>query len=296
MFRPLRSLYSLRTYASLALCALAVACNSGVYALPYDASADVASTADAPSEASDVDGATSDAGKGPDAGKEPDAACLSAAPPPVGAYSLRLQAVDFADGDPSSLGFDMDDRCTTLQSSNVCALYSGASQLNQVDGNGGRDNAWGTRVVGLIAGAFSISDVTKAVNGYPSLLQVDASGAGKLVFQLDDPIKQVPIPIVLGIRATRVVNNGSVGVIGAVLDVDELIETLRDVLGTVQPSACQSSQFSALALQLRRSADIFADGTNGPYGTCNGISLALKFSGATSGAGPMPTRLNGCAP
>jgi hypothetical protein len=45
------------------------------------------------------------------------------------------------------LGYDLDGRVTTMDSSGVCTLQLGANRSTQVDGVGGIDNAWGSQLV-----------------------------------------------------------------------------------------------------------------------------------------------------
>ena len=47
-------------------------------------------------------------------------------------------------------GYDLDGVATGAASVNVCTLVDGAAPSNQVDGNGGRDNAWGAILMPVI--------------------------------------------------------------------------------------------------------------------------------------------------
>ena len=71
---------------------------------------------------------------------------------------------------------------------------------------------------------------------------------------------------------------GTDGIITGVIDTEELVELLRDALGSTDPSLCQGSTFDALALQVRQTSDIMVDGTQDPTATCNAISVGLGFT------------------
>lgn len=64
---------------------------------------------------------------------------------------------------------------------------------------------------------------------------------------------------------------------------EELVESLRQVAGALDPSLCSGSTFDSIAQQVRAASDIRDDGTNGdPSLECNAISfgIGVKLSGA----------------
>ena len=55
-------------------------------------------------------------------------------------------------------GYDLDGLTTGLDSTNVCTLTVGASPSNQIDGNGGIDNAMGSILTPILDGADKCAD------------------------------------------------------------------------------------------------------------------------------------------
>ena len=76
-----------------------------------------------------------------------------------------------------SFGFDLDRLATTKDSTDVCALTSGAPLTNQSDGDFGIDNAWGATIVPLVQTALSLPT--------PSLTVSDALGKGATTLELE---------------------------------------------------------------------------------------------------------------
>jgi len=89
------------------------------------------------------------------------------------------------------------------------------------------------------------------------------------------------------------------GTIAGIVDLQTLLDELQDVAGSVDPSFCTGPTFESLATQIRGSADIMNDGTNGdPSKTCNALSIGIGFdaTGITLGdLGPvLPPRPDLC--
>ncbi len=93
-----------------------------------------------------------------------------------------------------SLGYDLDGKQTTKDSLDVCILAAGASKTNQVDGIGGRDNAFGSTVMQVFE---SLNDLLWPPDaGPPYLLEYEVRqgiAQGKFTLQIqiaglsDDP-------------------------------------------------------------------------------------------------------------
>ncbi len=70
----------------------------------------------------------------------------------------------------------------------------------------------------------------------------------------------------------------ALGLIGGVLDTEELVEVVRDVAGTMDPMYCGALFDGLFAEPLRQASDIMKDGTQDPNSVCNGISVGLGFT------------------
>jgi hypothetical protein len=62
------------------------------------------------------------------------------------------------------IGFDIDGKDTTMQSTDVCTLATGAPIETQQDGEGGIDNAFGSQVVPILQGLFG-EDMSLGLDG-----------------------------------------------------------------------------------------------------------------------------------
>ncbi len=84
-----------------------------------------------------------------------------------------------------TFGFNLDDLVTSSSSTNVCTLLQGASPLNQVDGNDGIDNAWGSVILPIIMGVTSQSspsfDASRLIQSGAWTLQIQVTGLTNLV-------------------------------------------------------------------------------------------------------------------
>ncbi len=63
------------------------------------------------------------------------------------------------------------------------------------------------------------------------------------------------------------------GILAGILPVEPFIAELKKVAGSFSKDLCMGSTFDSIAVQLRQTADIGADGSQDPSKTCDGISL-----------------------
>ncbi|MGK4004778.1 hypothetical protein WMF31_19260 [Sorangium sp. So ce1036] len=68
------------------------------------------------------------------------------------------------------------------------------------------------------------------------------------------------------------------GTIAGVLETDVLVEELRSVIGTIEPSFCESTGLDSTLDQVRRASDIMKDGGQDPGQECNAISIGIGFT------------------
>jgi hypothetical protein len=93
--------------------------------------------------------------------------------PPLAGMTFAVHEVFLGEadrqGDPPSItawkayGRDIDGLTTTTLSTDVCTLTAGSPKQNQVDGNNGFDNAWGSVILPIIESAASLSTPSKQV-------------------------------------------------------------------------------------------------------------------------------------
>jgi hypothetical protein len=67
------------------------------------------------------------------------------------------------------------------------------------------------------------------------------------------------------------------GTIGGIVQVDALVEVIRKVAGSFDPSLCSGATIDSIVNQLEQAADILADGTQDPGVTCDAISFGVGF-------------------
>ncbi len=65
-----------------------------------------------------------------------------------------------------SYGYNLDGKVTTKDSTDVCTLAAGASKTNQVDGNNGIDNAFGSVILPILQSAISNNTPSSTISGY----------------------------------------------------------------------------------------------------------------------------------
>ncbi len=114
---------------------------------------------------------------------------------------------------------------------------------------------WYSGTPGTLSLALSVSGFTLTLNIRQAIISTKITGAGTAAAA------------------------GSDGIIGGVLDTEELVSELKKVAGTFDESLCDGSTFESIASSIRAASDIMADGTNGDSSkTCDGISIGLGFS------------------
>jgi hypothetical protein len=216
----------------------------------------------------------------------------------VRAVSLAVAQVNFGD-DPDAtawqaIGFDLDGKCTTATSSDVCQLAAGSPRATQVDGTGGIDNSFGANICMILdttlgTGACS----TKISQAY---LVTDATGTGTLAIRL------APFWIEIPISGAYVALDGGSGMLGAVTTPSSFwVATENGTAAFVEggpsvscPCGGCSGGFDSILPQIEQASDILDDGSNTPYRPCDAISIGMQFSGATSFTGALPDVPDAC--
>jgi hypothetical protein len=143
------------------------------------------------------DGGGGDAAPKPDSGKPPppDSGTPTTVTATYALHTLYLGEADRSSGTPSisawkAFGLNIDGLQTVKADTNVCTLQQGAPKTNQVDGNGGIDNAWGETILPILQSA--LSQLT------PSVLETNDIQSGLWTVQLqitglsDDPQQTAP--------------------------------------------------------------------------------------------------------
>lgn len=219
--------------------------------------------------------------------------CTTGAPPSsdVRQVSLSMTTVSIDGGGGTAwmgLGYNLDGKCTTATSTDVCTQVQGSPKSEQIDGTGGIDNSFGENVCPILvalAGANSCSTVFTQ-----TILVTDASGNGKvafgtgngwLVMSIDDAWVQMP-------------SNGTPGMVGGVVPTQSLVDAMQALYGSFSMSLCNGQSFQSIAQQFEEASDILPDGTNVSGQTCGAVSIGFSFSGATTYTGTVPVQNNPC--
>ena len=90
--------------------------------------------------------------------------------------TFAIDSIDLGESDWQTLGYDLDGKLTTKDSTDVCGLESGAPLSNQIDGDEGIDDAFGSLVMPALEG--SLADST------PSVALTSAIDAGRFTLQI----------------------------------------------------------------------------------------------------------------
>jgi hypothetical protein len=99
--------------------------------------------------------------------------------------ALFLGEADRAGGAPSqsawkSYGYNLDGKVTAKDSTDVCTLAAGAPKTNQVDGNNGIDNSFGSVILPIIQSAASLptpsTTITQAIDKGDFTIQLQIKG------------------------------------------------------------------------------------------------------------------------
>jgi hypothetical protein len=183
--------------------------------------------------------------------------------------------------DWETVGWNLDGKCTTATSTDVCTLSAGAALSQQDDGIGGIDNSFGEYICPIfdtLDGSGECS--TKITAAY---LQTDATGSGTLVIPFG--MYNIAYPV----QDVRVGLTGPGGVVGGVMPTAGFIAAWQAVAGCISTSLCSGSAFQSIAQQFQQASDIGSDGTNNQGTTCDGVSFGLRFTGSSPlGALPAP--------
>jgi hypothetical protein len=134
----------------------------------------------------------------------------------TGLYTFAIQTIFLGEADrnndaPSntawkSFGYDLDGLVTDKDSTNVCTLMQGAPKTEQVDGNSGIDNSWGSTIMPIIQSAASLPTPSKsetaAIDSGDFTLQLQVGGLS------DDP-QQNAVGLSLQLFASGAYGNGT---------------------------------------------------------------------------------------
>jgi len=113
----------------------------------------------------------------------------------------------------------------------------------------------------------SISDIPLTFNLHEAVITMDVEGTG----------------------SEAVATNG---IIAGVLERDELAEEFRRAAGAINPTFCSGLIIEQLLTNIRRTADIMSDGSNGDSSeTCDGISVGLGFEARAVSLGEVAAEL-----
>lgn len=102
---------------------------------------------------------------------------------------------------------------------------------------------------------------------------------------LDLVLNGVPIRLrihksVVTMRLSGDRSSATTGTIAGILETEDLVQQLRDYLGTVDTSFCDGAAVESILNQLRSYSDIPLDGTHYPSLMCDGISIGIGFEAA----------------
>ncbi len=216
--------------------------------------------------------------------------------PPASAtrsVSLSLTGVSF-DGASASgwqtLGFNLDGKCTTTTSSEVCTLAPGSNPNVQTDGTGGIDNGFGENFCPILE---TLSNASACSSGISSVYVVtDASGSGTMAVPVGNSWLEFPI------HDAFVAQNGSPtgsGILGAVTPTAGFLAAIQAIAGQFPGgSLCAPQYFGTIASQIEQTADILSTGADDPGAPCDAISIGMTFTRSAPFGGPFPAVSSGC--
>jgi hypothetical protein len=108
--------------------------------------------------------------------------------------TFAIDSIDLGESDWQTLGYDLDGKATTKDSTDVCLLYTGAPKSNQADGEEGIDDAFGAIVTPVLQSA--LADPT------PSATLTSAIEAGRFTLQIQvTGLDQTPTQTCHGLQA-----------------------------------------------------------------------------------------------
>jgi hypothetical protein len=213
--------------------------------------------------------------------------CSSMGLPSHAAVSLSVTGVDLGDMTPTdweSVGLNLDAKCTTATSTNVCTLQQGAPTSIQVDGNNGIDNSFGANICPLFDAVIGQGACSTHVTG--ATIVTDATGAGMVAVGLGAFAITVPIHDAY----VAITSASGAGVFGGVVETTDLVTAIQSAVGLASPSLCSGSAFQSIAEEIEQAADILPSGADTQGQPCTGISVGMRWTGATTFVGTlMPT-------
>ncbi len=93
-----------------------------------------------------------------------------------GPETFAIDSIDLGENDWQTLGYDLDRKLTTKDSTDVCSLHTGAPRSNQADGADGIDDAFGALFVPILEDVLA--------DPQPSSTLTSAIRAGRFTLQL----------------------------------------------------------------------------------------------------------------
>jgi hypothetical protein len=244
---------------------------------------------DASPDASDASPANGDAGLGPE--DATGTVCEAAFPPSsaLRSVSLVLTGVDFGDessSDWATIGFNLDGKCSTSSSTDVCTPLAGGSPAVHMNGVGGIDNSFGENFCQLL-------DTTTGNGGCSTEIEevqiaTDDAGTGTLAIRTQNGLRVLEFPI----HDVYVAIDGGGGVLGAVAPTAGVVTAVGLAVANVSPSLC--SDLGSFASQVEQTSDILSDGSNSSGMPCNAISIGMTFDASSSFDGSFPAVPDPC--
>ncbi len=211
-------------------------------------------------------------------------ATVSGQPPPppsnptpqttkVETFAIKTLFLGEADrqGDPpsntawKSYGYNLDGLVTAKGDTNVCTLAAGAPSTNQVDGNNGIDNAFGSVILPIIQSAASLptpsTTISGAIDSGEFTIQIQVTG-------LDDTATQNSINLTGQLFASGAYGNGT-----PTFDSTTDWPVVPDLLTSTTPPFVSQIQFGSAYI----SSGTFVSGNLATGGVT--VSISLVFQG-----------------
>jgi hypothetical protein len=206
------------------------------------------------------------------------------APPPTAVREVSLAMTQVNLGDPpdssawQSIGFDLDGTCT-MSSATVACTPLGPPHATRTAS--GIDNSFGANLCPLIDEAAGASDCSTDVRRV--YVVTNAGGSGTLAIEAEDWNMQIPI------ADAYVTNSGGVGMLGAVIHLDDLLTVVANWQADQLTSTQLCSEYPVDSEEpLLQAADILVGGSTEAGHACDAISIGMQFFDAVSFAGPLP--------
>jgi hypothetical protein len=104
--------------------------------------------------------------------------------------TFAIDSIDLGESDWQTLGYDLDGKATTKDSTDACALKTGAPRSSQADGDEGIDNAFGKLITPLLQATLQDAQpsatLTTAIDPGRFTLQIQVTGLDDLPTQTCD--------------------------------------------------------------------------------------------------------------